>query len=82
MKQPPGQLLFKLEAFDFALFVHFVLLAFLPSAQTSKSMGDRGFQVNSAHVQVLLPRAINAVMAVLDGKKGLLFDFLPPCPGR
>lgn len=46
--QPPGQLLFKLEALNFALFVRFVLLAFLPSTQTSKSMGDRGFQVYSA----------------------------------
>ena len=31
-----------------------------------------GVQVYSARMQVLLPRAINTSMAVLEGKKGLL----------
>ena len=67
--QPPGQLLFKLEALNFALFVLFEFLAFLPSTHTSKSMGDRGFQVYSACMQVLLPRAINTSTAVLEGSR-------------
>lgn len=70
--QPPGQLLFKLKALSFALIVNFVLLAFLPNAQTWKSKGHRGFQVYSARMQVVLPRAINTTMAALERKNSLL----------
>lgn len=90
--QPPGQLLFKLEALNFTLLVDFLLLSFLPSKDT-RVHGRRGIPLSpcskpvySAHLQVLLPRAINTSMAVLKEQKGsascLLFDFLPPCSGR
>lgn len=90
--QPPGRLLFKLEALNFTLLVDFLLLSFLPSKDTRVHgrlgipLGPCSKLVYSSHLQVLLPRAINTSMAVLKEQKGsascLLFDFLPPCSGR